>query len=70
MSNRTVPRDSHVSMKLYDASGRQVRDLIDRSVEAGFHRVTIHASGLSSGVYFCRMTADGFVSTTPLILVK
>jgi len=65
-----LPEAAEVEMKLYDAAGREVRTLIDRPLDAGYHRITVEGGGLSSGVYFCRMVAGKFVETRKLVLLK
>jgi hypothetical protein len=59
-----VPRNAHVTLKVYDARGREVRTLIDQDAAAG--RFTAQwdgrdASGnhVSQGVYFARLLVDG-----------
>ena len=52
-----VPHEAHVSLKLYDVLGREVMTLVDGLVRAGFHEVSLDASGLSSGVYYYRLQA-------------
>lgn len=65
-----VPRASRVTVKLYDVAGREIRTLVDREYEIGFHTVPLSAEGLASGVYFCRMDADSFSQTRKLLLLK
>ncbi len=65
-----LPDRAHVVMKLYDASGREVRTLIDREMDPGYHRTVIEGSGLASGVYFCRMVAGKFIESRKLVLLK
>jgi len=65
-----LPERSHVEMKLYDASGREVRTLVDRDLDPGYHRTVVDGSGLSSGVYFCRMVAGRFIENRKLVLLK
>ena len=36
----------------------------------GNYSVEFDASGLASGVYFCRMTADAFVGTKRMLLLR
>ncbi len=65
-----LPEASHVVMKLFDVGGRTVQTLVDEMVEAGFHRVTLNAGDLTSGVYYCRMQAADFLEVQRLVLVK
>jgi len=65
-----VPSETRVSVKLYDVAGREIRTLVDDTFEPGFHTVPLHADGLVSGVYFCRMTAGTFIETKKVILLK
>jgi hypothetical protein len=53
-----LPADSHVSIIIYDLLGREVRRLVDETKEAGYHEERFSASGIASGVYFYRMTAE------------
>jgi hypothetical protein len=56
--------------------GREVAMLADGTQEAGYHIVTFDGSGLSSGIYFVRFTAqpaDGsmpFAKTMKILLTK
>jgi phosphatidylserine/phosphatidylglycerophosphate/cardiolipin synthase-like enzyme len=66
---------SHVTMKVYDVLGREVTTLVDQRQSAGYYNVTFDASRFTSGVYFCRLIADGngsekFVSVKKLVLMK
>ena len=65
-----LPKSAHVTMKLYDASGREVMTLIDGQVDAGFHDTVVDGSSLASGVYFCRMVSERFVEARKLVLLK
>lgn len=53
---------SHVSLSVYDLSGRLVRTLVDESREPGHHAVSWDGRNdmgeeVASGIYFCRLTA-------------
>jgi len=60
-----LPAAGRVSVKVYDASGRVVRDLVGEYMNAGQYSVTWDgraADGrrIANGVYFCKLTtADG-----------
>ncbi len=68
--NYDLPIDAHITLKVYDVLGKEVATLVDGFVEAGYHRETLDASQLSSGVYFYRIQAGGFVSTRKLLLLR
>lgn len=61
---------SHVSLKVYDALGRQVSVLFDGISEAGYGETQFDAEHLESGIYFCRMEAGGEVRTIKMAVLK
>ncbi len=50
-----LPRDMTVRLELYDALGRLVRTLADRSYNVGTHTVYVKTAEIPSGVYFYRL---------------
>ncbi|MBK9225594.1 MAG: T9SS type A sorting domain-containing protein [Ignavibacteria bacterium] len=48
---------SVVKLHIYDMSGKEIRTLVDSILESGTYEVLWDATGLSSGVYICKMTA-------------
>jgi photosystem II stability/assembly factor-like uncharacterized protein len=65
-----LPQRSHVLLTVFNTLGQQVATLVQQEEEAGYHDVRFDASGLSSGVYFYRLTAGSFVQTRKLLLLK
>jgi hypothetical protein len=65
-----LPVASHVKLAVYDMLGRQVALLANGQYPAGEFRFTFDGSRLASGVYFCRLMAGSFVSTTKMVLQK
>lgn len=61
---------SQVSLRVFDALGREVAKLVDAQQTAGRYKVTFDASNLSSGMYFCRLQAGKLVDTKKMLLVK
>jgi hypothetical protein len=59
-----------VKIEVYDRIGRKVSTLLDGTLERGFHTVTFDGAGLSSGLYFYRITTDQAQMTKKMILVK
>jgi hypothetical protein len=64
-----LPRKSQVSLTVYNTLGQQVSQLVSGEQEAGYHEVRFDASGLSSGVYFYRLSTSSFVETKKLLLL-
>ena len=61
---------AHVTIRLYDVSGREVRTLVDADMEPGRYQETLDAAGLAGGVYFARMTAGDYSETRKFVLLK
>jgi hypothetical protein len=53
-----------------DASGREVRTLVDEILEAGLHEADFRAAGLPSGIYAVRIRAAGFVAMRKMVLSR
>jgi len=65
-----VPVSSHISMKIFDLSGREVALLTDGRVEAGHYTSVWDASNISSGVYWVRLSSSENVLTQKLIFLR
>ena len=65
-----TPEVSQVTLTVYDVLGREVATLVNEQLPAGIHRATWDAGGFPSGMYLYRLTANGFVETKKLILLK
>ncbi|MBK8550669.1 MAG: T9SS type A sorting domain-containing protein [Ignavibacteria bacterium] len=69
--NFSIPTSSEVSLKVYDAIGKEVSVLVNEFKSAGNYTVDFTAgSGLNSGVYFYTLNADEFTLTKKLMLLK
>jgi len=79
-----LPEPSYVTLIIYDMTGREVRRLVDGSVEPGYHTATWDSRNeagnlVSSGVYLYRFTATpavneseftGITESNTMLLVK
>ena len=65
-----LPRESFVSLAVYDILGRQVMSLVNQQQRAGSYSVNFVAKNLSSGVYIYKLKTDGFNMSRKLILMK
>ena len=68
-----LPKESYVTLKIYDVNGRLVAALIsNKFYTAGFYEQIFNSSGysLSSGIYFYTLDTKEFSETKRMILVK
>jgi hypothetical protein len=65
-----IPEAGYVLIELYNSVGQKVRDIFAGELPAGYHRVRFDASGLSSGVYFYRMSAGKFNAVRKMVIMK
>lgn len=66
-----LPEAADVTLVVYDVLGREVARLAEGEREAGWHEARLDASGLASGTYVARLTADGgFQQTQRLSVVR
>lgn len=66
----TLPERAVVSLKVFDALGREVVVLLNESRESGVHQVSFNASALSSGVYYYTLRYGSVSQTKKMILAK
>ncbi len=59
-----------VSLKIFDLLGREVETLVNQNLKPGIYNADWNAGNFSSGVYYYKLTADGFSETRKMILVK
>ncbi|MBD3286722.1 hypothetical protein GF338_10345 [candidate division WOR-3 bacterium] len=59
-----------VTIGLYDAVGRRVADLSPGILPCGMHSIEIDCSGLSAGVYFCRLNTSSIRQTYLIKVVR
>ena len=66
-----IPFGSHVTLKIFDVLGNEIKTLVDEYQEQGFHSTSFTLnSTLSSGVYFYQLQADKFIQRKKMIILK
>ncbi len=68
--NYQLPMNSHVTLKLYDLLGQEVKTLVDEMQDAGYRSVELNAHELASGMYYYRLVAGSFSQTRKMLLVR
>ena len=66
-----IKKTSDVSIKVYDSSGKLIDGIFYENVHTGEYQYEFDGTGLTSGVYFYSLSADGnVVETRKMVLIK
>lgn len=65
-----IPKESFVSIKVYDVTGNEITTLINEVKKSGSYEVKFIAEDLPSGVYVYQLRADNFIQTKKMILLR
>jgi hypothetical protein len=65
-----IPKESKVTIKIYDILGREVFTLLNGKQLAGRYEVEWNAISFASGIYFYAIKAGNFFDVKKLILIK
>jgi hypothetical protein len=70
-----IPKDSRVTITVFNSNGQLIRTLVDGDLQAGAHRVQWdglddQGNHVAAGIHLCRMKAGDFMDTKRMIMVK
>ncbi|MBN1399088.1 MAG: SMP-30/gluconolactonase/LRE family protein [Bacteroidetes bacterium] len=65
-----IKNNCRLKIKIFDVLGSEVATLIDGYQSSGMYAIKWDASGMPSGIYFCRMYSGEFIQTKKIALVK
>jgi hypothetical protein len=65
-----LPRQSFVTLKVFDVLGEEVATLVEEMEEPGYKSVTFNGSKAPSGIYFYRLQAGSHAAVKKLILLR
>ena len=70
----TIPfnlaKNGHVSVEIYDMTGRCVSTVVNEPMAAGYHEVKFNAQHLSSGLYLYRLQAGNYTQVKKMVVLK
>ena len=66
----TLPEAGEVTLRVFNALGREVATLAEGFREAGAHQVRFDATDLSAGIYVYVLQSEGFRQTRRMVLLK
>ncbi len=70
-----LPKPGYTTLKIYNSTGELVRTLVNNRLTAGWHSIIWNGKDnndrkVASGVYFCRLDANGFTVVKRLVQLK
>lgn len=65
-----LPADGFIIVKVYDIVGSEIETLVNEEKKAGSYLVTFEGKNLSSGVYICTMSGNGFINSIKMLMIK
>jgi len=65
-----LPKQSEVTLRVYDVLGREVATLVNTKQQAGSYEYRFNASGYASGLYIYEIVAGNFRQTAKMMLLK
>jgi hypothetical protein len=66
----SVPAAEHLTLRLYDLTGRVVSTLLDGRLDRGRHTLTWQSGQTPPGLYVCRLSSGPFNEALRLVVVK
>ena len=68
--NYQIGNDSFVNLKIYNALGEEVAELVSEFQKGGSYKVTFDASELPSGIYLYQLTAENHRESKKMLFIK
>jgi photosystem II stability/assembly factor-like uncharacterized protein len=65
-----IASDDHVSLNVYNVSGKLVATIMNKDLKAGTYTVAFKADNLATGVYFYKLTTSTFEETRKMVLIR
>ncbi len=66
----TILNPGFVSLKIYDAIGKEVTTLVNADLKRGNYKYEFDASNLPSGAYFYKLSSQNYSETKKMLLLK
>ncbi len=66
----SIPSRAFVKVQVFNIIGKLISEPVNEELAPGNYEITYNANGLSSGVYYYRLTAGDFSETKKMVLIK
>ena len=66
----SIPEKSHVSLKIFDITGKEINSLINMELGEGSYSIDFNGDELASGIYFYVLQTADFFNVKRMMLIK
>ncbi len=66
----SIKENTTVSLKLYDITGKLVKEIFKGNLNSGIYSILLDGSDLTSGIYFINFIAGNYTENKKVILYK
>lgn len=65
-----IPRSSYVTLKVHDAAGRLITELLSQPLNAGTYEYNFNAENIPSGIYFYSVITESGMEMKKMVVLK
>ena len=65
-----LPEPSKVTLRVFNSLGQEIRTLIDKPMEAGYHNFILTVDEIPSGLYLYSLITTRFIQTRKMIIIR
>ncbi|MCE1164180.1 MAG: T9SS type A sorting domain-containing protein [Bacteroidetes bacterium] len=65
-----LPKDGAVTLKIYDTSGKEIKSISGGVMKAGYNIMRFSGNGLSSGIYFYKVSSADYSDIKKMCFIK
>ena len=65
-----IAKSSVVNLTVYDQLGKEIKTLVNESLQPGTYETDFNATGIVSGVYYYKLQTDDFSEVKKMMLIK
>ena len=66
----SIPKTMNVQIRIYNILGELVVELANQQFETGYHELSFNSTAYPSGVYYCRIEANGVSDVKKMLFMK
>lgn len=66
----SIAKSGDVKLSVFDIMGREIKTIVNESLQTGTYTVEMNAEDLTSGIYFYKLVTDNFSETKKMLLIK